>query len=287
MTAVPRARFLRVDPRPRIAVDCLGVGPVVVFLHGIGGNRHSWIDQLPVVGAEFTAIAWDARGYGDSDDYEGPLHFTDFADDLCRVLDYFAVDRAHVVGTSMGGRIALDFNARYGARVATLTLADTSAGSAKVASAEEVEKFLALRKKPLLEGKTPRDIAPQIAASLVGPGTGPQVMARLLESIGTLHTDSYVKTLDTVTRHTAFAPFADIHVPSLLIVGEHDRIATPDYMADMAARIAGAKFVMIPGASHIANMDRAAEFNAALLPFLRQHRALADSPATAIISEQA
>ena len=72
-------------------------------------------------------------------------------------------------------------------------------------------------------------------------------------------------------------------MPCLLIVGEYDRVATPDYMANMAKLIVGAKFVIIPGGSHIANIDRAAEFNAELLPFLRQHRALADSPASEIV----
>ena len=67
---------------PRIAVEHIGAGPVAIFLHGIGGNRTNWRDQLPAFSRSFHAVAWDARGYGDSDDYEGPLDFGDFAPDL-------------------------------------------------------------------------------------------------------------------------------------------------------------------------------------------------------------
>ena len=88
---------------PRIAVDHEGTGPLSIFLHGIGGNRTNWHDQLAVVGAHFHAVAWDARGYGASDDYDGALDFGDFAVDLARVIDHFGVARAHLVGLSMGG----------------------------------------------------------------------------------------------------------------------------------------------------------------------------------------
>ena len=72
--------------QPRIAVDHIGAGPLVVFLHGIGGNRSNWHDQLSEFGRHFHAVAWDARGYGDSDDYDGALDFGDFAIDLARVI---------------------------------------------------------------------------------------------------------------------------------------------------------------------------------------------------------
>jgi pimeloyl-ACP methyl ester carboxylesterase len=66
-------------------VDHVGAGPLVIFLHGIGGNRTNWHDQLAEFGAHFHAVAWDARGYGASDDYDGALDFGDFAVDMARV----------------------------------------------------------------------------------------------------------------------------------------------------------------------------------------------------------
>lgn len=278
-------RLERVEPAPRLALEVAGRGPLVLCLHGIGGNRSAWADQLGPLSAEFTVAAWDARGYGDSDDYDGDLEFADFSRDLLRVLAHFGAPSAHLVGQSMGGRIALDFYARHPDRVATLTLVDTSAGSARVASAAEVEKFLKIRKQPLLEGRTLRDIAPSVAETLVGPGTSIAVRERVIQSLAALHRGSYLKTLDTVTRYTAFPAFESIAVPTLVVVGEHDRIATPDYARDMAARIPGARFVEIEGASHVSNMDRPEHFNRVLLEFLRAHAQRA-SPASPTVRQR-
>ena len=78
-----------IGPSPRIAVDHAGEGPLVVLMHGIGGNRRNWRDQMPVLAQKYHVVAWDARGYGDSDDYEGPLDFADFNRDLLRVIAHF------------------------------------------------------------------------------------------------------------------------------------------------------------------------------------------------------
>src|SRR5690348_8176396 len=151
---------------PRIAVDEVGAGALVVFMHGIGGNRSNWRDQLPAFAAGYHAVAWDGRGYGDSDDYEGPLDFGDFASDLLRVIDHFGAPRAHLVGLSMGGVIALDFHSRYRSRVASLTLCDTMPGFSHF-SEEQRAEFIRLRQEPLLAGKEPRDIAPMVARTLI------------------------------------------------------------------------------------------------------------------------
>src|SRR5690606_38358393 len=59
-----------VGPAPRLALSVAGEGPLVLFLHGIGGHRHHWCSQIEALKRKYKAAAWDARGYGDSDDYE-------------------------------------------------------------------------------------------------------------------------------------------------------------------------------------------------------------------------
>ena len=130
---------IRIGPEPNIAVDYMGQGPLVVFLHGIGGNRTNWHVQLPIFAKHFTAATWDARGWGDSDDYDGPLRFGDVCDDLCRVLDHFGSTSAHLVGLSMGGMIVQEFAARYPNRVGAMVLVDTNNGSMSEA---EIESFV-------------------------------------------------------------------------------------------------------------------------------------------------
>ena len=158
----------RIGPHPHLAVDHQGSGDLLVLLHGIGGNKRNWHDNLPALAAHWHTVAWDARGYGESDDYEGPLAFTDYADDLIRVLDRFGATKAHILGLSMGGRIAMDFAERYPRRLLSLTLCDTHAGFANFTE-EQKREFLRLRKEPLIAGGEPKDIAEPVARSLSGP----------------------------------------------------------------------------------------------------------------------
>ena len=131
-----------------IAYDMAGSGPLVVFLHGIGGNRTNWYGQLEHFSNRFCAVTWDARGYGASNDSPQTLKFSDFADDLLRLLDHCKAERAHLVGLSMGGMIVQDFYGRHPERVATLALVDTSSGFGGVPEAARRD-FLARRLDPL------------------------------------------------------------------------------------------------------------------------------------------
>lgn len=263
--------------KPRIAYERRGTGPLVVFLHGIGGNRTNWYDQLSAFAQQYTAVAWDARGYGESDDYEGPLEFSAFSDDLERLLDHFKVRRAHLVGLSMGGRIAQHFYFARPARVATLTLADTHAGFAHLSPAQRTA-YLEARRAPLLAGKNPRDIAPGLAARLAGPAADERIRRRLIDSIAALRKDSYLKALEATVTQTHIGSLADIEAPVHVVVGEHDRLTTPELMGEMARQIPNARFTVIDGAGHLSNMENPHAFNAATLAFLADRRELADTP---------
>jgi 3-oxoadipate enol-lactonase len=253
---------LRIEPSPRLALDVAGEGPLLVFLHGIGGNRGNWCDQLPVFAEHFTAAAWDARGYGASDDYEGALHFGDFSADLLRVLDHFRAERAHLCGLSMGGRIAMDFHDRHPERVASLTLCDTQPGLAQM-SPEKRREFIRLRQEPLRAGKSPAEMAPGVAKTLV-----PGAYQRLIDSMAALHKDSYLKTIEGSFLYERVPALDKIRVPTHVVVGADDTLTPPDLARTMAARIAGARLTVIPDAGHLANLDQPERFNAVVLDFL-------------------
>lgn len=262
-------QLVLVPGEPRIALEVAGDGPLVLFLHGIGGNRTNWRAQLDAVAAAgFRAAAWDARGYGDSGDYAGPLAFGAFADDLLRVLDWFGAGRAHVVGLSMGGRIALDFWRRWPGRVASLALADTSAGAAP--DPAKVEAFLEARLRPLLEGATPADIAEALVAGLAGPNASEEARAGLVASHAALRAESYAKTLRAVTAFSDFPPFESVTAPALVIVGSEDRVAPVAHARTMAERMPDARLQVIEGAGHVSNLEAPGAFNAALVAFLRE-----------------
>jgi 3-oxoadipate enol-lactonase len=228
-----------------------------VFLHGIGGDRTHWAAQLEFFAKGFKAVAWDARGYGESDDYDGPLRFDDFTGDLARLLDFFAQPRAHVVGLSMGGRIARNFALAHPGRVRTLTLANTSPGFDAL-GAEEVARFVEER----------RNRSPRALQQLLGSRAAPEAAQVLAAGFARLRQASYLKTLEASVAQDRAAPLERIAAPTLVIAGDEDRVYPRALAERMAARIPGAELRVLEGCGHLSNLEQPAAFNAALLDFI-------------------
>ena len=186
----------KVGNNPSISIDYAGQGEMIIFLHGIGGNKKNWTENLIFFCKKYLSVAWDTRGYGESEDYRGDLNFEDILDDLVKVFKHFNKDKAHIVGLSMGGQIATLFYEKYPSYVKSLILCDTHFGLSNL-SPQEIEKFINLRKEPLINGKEPRDIAPIVASTLIGDVKNKSAYEQLVNSMELLHKESYLKTIET------------------------------------------------------------------------------------------
>lgn len=268
-----------VDGSPRIALDVVGEGPLLVFLHGIGGNKLNWHLQLPAFAGDFTAAAWDARGYGQSGDYDGELDFSDFSHDLARVLDYFGAEKTHLCGLSMGGRVAQDFYALYPERVATLVLCDTFAGDdstdTRSGRSQSIEEFVESRIRPFLDGADPAELAQKRGGRLMAPSASDDARRRAIEAASQLHVESYIKTVRASATFSRVDNLKNIDVPTLLVFGEVDPLTPPHVGAYMQERIEGSELVIIENAGHMTNLERPDAFNGAVRTFLNEHRDLA------------
>ena len=262
---------------PRLALDLAGQGPLLLMMHGIGGNRSNWRAQLPAFAPHFSCAAWDARGYGASDDYDGPLAFDDFVTDVLRVLDHFGVERAHLLGLSMGGRIAMRTALLHPTRVATLTLVDTHEGF-EAFSPEQRRAFVDSRRAPLLAGKEPADIADAVARSLVGPNARPEHLQQLVDSIAALHKESYIKSLQATVDQVVLGDISQITAPAHFIVGAEDRLTPVAMHHEMAAKMGGAPVSVLAEAGHLSNIEAAEAFNTAALQWLQARAAAGGMP---------
>lgn len=260
-----------VEGSPALACDVSGDGPPVVFLHGIGGGRGNWRRQTEAIADSFTSFAWDARGYGESDDYVGPLAFSHFGDDLERLLDHFDIERAHLVGLSMGARILMNFAPRRLDRVASLTLCDCFYGFENALSPEKQAEYIELRERPLREGKTFADLAPRLIESLVSPNADEAVRAELHRSILALRVDSYLKTLRASVTFDQADELATLTVPVQLIFGADDQMTPPRIGDEMADLLPDATLAVLDGAGHLSNLEDPQGFNAVLQSFLARH----------------
>ncbi len=257
--------------KPRISILSAGSGELIVFLHGLGSTKENWRPQLDHFSRTHHAVAWDARGYGESDDYEGELVFErDFVSDLLSVMDLLDAGRAHLVGLSMGGIIAQCFYFSHPERVRSLVLAD-SFPSFQVIGAVAVKGFLAARVDPLLEGATPADLASAAAKAMLAPGAPESAYELLLASLSNLRIESYVKAARALAAQEAIGKLEDIVVPTLVLTGELDLLAPVSLAREMSEKIPGSELAIIPEAGHISNLERPEEFNRVVSRFVQGH----------------
>ena len=265
-----------VEGTPRIAMNVMGEGPLLVLLHGIGGNRLNWQFQLPAFADDFTVVAWDARGYGLSDDYDSELHFNDFSHDLARLLDHFGAAKAHLCGLSMGGRVAQDFFALYPERVATLVLCDTFAGDdvsdTRSGRSQTIEEFVQSRIQPFLDGVDPAEVANQRGGRLMSPSASQETKQLAIDATAQLHVESYIKTVRASAAFSRVDNLVNIDVPTLLLFGDVDPLTPPSVGEYMQERIEGSQLVIIGNAGHMTNLEQPNAFNSAVLGFLQGHR---------------
>lgn len=256
---------------PRIALLHAGRGDLVLFLHGIGGNKENWLPQLETFSAHFQVAAWDMRGYGESDEYAGPLQFEDLNDDILRVLTHLKVDRVHLVGLSMGGRIAFEFVHSYPEYVRSLTVCSATHHAGQMSRQRRAD-FLKSRLQPLREeGKAPSDIAADVVGSLLGPNATIEVRNRLIDSMRMLRVDSYVKALEAVCLQDREVILENIPVPTLVLAASEDRLIPPSVLRPIAQRIPDSRYHEITDCGHLSNLERPEAFEAVVLPFLKQY----------------
>src|SRR5438132_12290464 len=126
----------------RIYYEETGKGTPILFIHEFGGDHRSWDDQMRHFGRGWRAITWGARGYPPSDcPQDEKLYGQDYFNrDAIAVLDAARVDKAHVVGLSMGGYTALMLAAKFPERVLSCTAAGAGSGALKATRAKFLEE---------------------------------------------------------------------------------------------------------------------------------------------------
>jgi pimeloyl-ACP methyl ester carboxylesterase len=241
--------------------------PPLVCLHGISSNSGVWRAQLAHFGADYRVIAWDARGYGRSDDPNAEFTMSQFADDLASLLDILHIPQAVIIGLSMGGVIAQEFYRRYADRVRALILADTNTGGG-ARPAEERHARLRARLKAMDE-LSPAEYARQRAPALLSTHAPPELVEEAIKMVAQIHPVGFryaAIALDGAdTRDVA----SNVRVPTLGLWGQHDNITPRAEIEGIMSQIPGAELHVIPGAGHLSNFEQPAKFNLPVRNFLR------------------
>ena len=243
-----------------------GSGDALVFLHGVGGDTESWKFQLDAFSDSYRAIAWDMPGYGRSAPID-PVTFPALAAALIQLFDHLEIDKAHVVGHSIGGMVLLEAAALYPDRFLSLVLSSTSPAFGNPAG-DFQKKFVADRLRPLDEGQSMAHMARDVIPHLVTADANPEGVAAAITSMAGTDPDVYRATIKCLVTFERRASLPDISVPTLALAAELDGNSPAPMMEKMASKIPGCRYVCLPGVGHLANQEYPEQYNAAIRDFL-------------------
>ncbi|HEY7857603.1 MAG TPA: alpha/beta fold hydrolase [Candidatus Nanopelagicales bacterium] len=245
---------------PPVAWCESGTGPLALFLHGLGGDRHSWDPQLAELADIRRCIAWDMPGYGASPGLPDSLDA--LADAAAALIVGVGAEEADVVGLSLGGMVAQHLALRHPRLVRTLTLLDTSPAFGLDGTTKE--QWLATRVGPLSEAATPPDVARAIVADMVGPDCPDDVRAAVVRSMQAVPPASLQAACAALVEHDVRESLHQIDLSVLVMVGALDPETPVSYARAIADRIPGARLLVVEGAGHLLNLENPGRVNAEL-----------------------
>jgi pimeloyl-ACP methyl ester carboxylesterase len=259
----------------RLVGDDIGQGDPVLFVHAFPLNRRMWAPQVEALADRWRCLTVDLRGFGESDAPAGPYPLDLLASDLAGVLDAHGLARVTLVGLSMGGYIAFAFWRRYAARLRALVLADTRAtpdtDAARAARLELASRAEAEGLAPVADAQLPR---------LLSAGASPELRQWTRDMIDEATPQGVAGALrGMAARPDSSDLLAGITCPTLVLAGAADVVTPAEEMRAMAARLPDATFTELPGVGHLANLEAAEAFNAALRSFLGGLPAIDNQPA--------
>ena len=240
----------------KIHYEVAGDGPALILTHGYSSTGEMWAGQVAPLSQHFKVITWDMRGHGRSDYPDDQAAYSEAATvaDMAALLDAVGARDAIVGGLSLGGYMSLAFHATHPERTRALLIIDTGPGY-KNDQARDGWNANAVARAERFEADGFGDLSRASAEVRLARHRDASGLARAARGMLTQKNARVIESLPAIA------------VPAVVIVGAKDApfLAASDYMA---AKIPGAKKVVIPDAGHSANIDQPAAFNAALLDFL-------------------
>lgn len=249
----------------RLYYETAGKGPAVVLVHGGLVDSRLWDDQMKAFSKSYHVVRYDLRGFGRSASGTEPFSHIE---DLRALLDFLKIQRATVVGLSLGGIIAADFTLEHSDRVERLVLVgaglrgdkqppDKDAMKAYEAASQGAEAFANAVMKTDLYAAVPNDGTAHARLRLM-----------LLDNFKALSTlrPGFLKYPERKTIER----LGDIRVPTLVVIGSKDAQSLKNIAETLTTKIPGARKVVIPGASHHPPVEKSKQFNKVVLKFLAE-----------------
>lgn len=260
----------------RLYYEVAGEGHPLVLIHGGLVDHHLWDEQFPVFAQHFKVVRYDMRGFGQSGLVKTGDAPYSMRGDLHALLQHLGIEKTYVMGLSMGGGMAIDFTLEYPEMVDALI--PVAAGMSGFESEEDFKAEEQLEVEinaALTSGDKARAVELLLRMWTDGPDRAPeQTDSTVREKVRGMTTRNFNRADDSDApnplqlEQPAAGRLSDIHVPTLIIIGDQD-VRSILVIADALEKgIPNAKKVIIPNTAHHLNMEKPEEFNRIVLDFL-------------------
>ena len=227
----------------------------IVLLEGLGGDIPGWGDHLDGLARELRVIAYDFRGNGRSDKPDEAMTMQTFVEDTVGLLDHLAVPSAHGYGQSFGGMVALELAVAFTDRVRSLVLAAAHPGGSRAirrgSTVPKDRPWLALYSPEFV-----RDHPDRLEEHRRVAGRNPQP------------SHAARRQWEALQGFDAYDRLSEIRVPTIVLHGTDDLTVDPENARLIAARIPGARLVLLEGAGHVYHWERPEEADRLVLDFV-------------------
>jgi pimeloyl-ACP methyl ester carboxylesterase len=245
----------------RLFYEARGEGPAVVLIHGGLVDSRLWDEQVGPLSKRFRVVRYDLRGFGRSAAAPEPFSHLE---DLRALLDFLKVERASLVGLSLGGIVAADFALEHPERVERLVLVGPGLRGDRQPPSKDLAAVVEAMGRGA-EAFADVSMSRELYAA-VRPGTAAHALLRrmLLDNFKGVSTFRLARYPEPPTAER----LGQVRAPTLVVIGSRDAPTLLNIADTLAAQIPGARTVVIEGSSHHPPVEKPKELNRALLDFL-------------------
>jgi 3-oxoadipate enol-lactonase len=250
-----------------LACDDIGAGPCVVLIHGHPFDRSLWRPQMEVLSSQFQVVAPDLRGFGASPVTPHLVPLRVYAEDVEELLERFGIERAAVVGLSMGGVVAMDLVTTHPDRWWALGLVATTAEPVTT-----LERSVRRERADVIERDGIQPLVEYMHNGLYGPRATPAMRRHVDAMMARASAVGAAAALRGRAERPDYRPrLAELDIPTLVCTGSEDPWSDERVTSEIIDHLRDPELFIIEGAGHLPNLEAEKIFTDRLLAFLARH----------------
>jgi 3-oxoadipate enol-lactonase len=246
-------------------VDGPDKAPWLIFSNSLATNLAMWDEQARELSGKLRVLRYDQRGHGATDAPAGRYPFDTLLADAIGLMDALGIEKASFAGLSMGGATALGLAERHADRLDRVIVCDSPCQSTAASTQQWEERIVVAQKQgmdALVEPTVGRWFPPEVLAAK------PPHVDKVRQMIRSTPVNGFIGCAAALADHNYAAAVGTVTRPALFIAGEKDGV-TPAAMRKLSAALPGSRYVELPGAGHISNMDQPKAFTEVVRDFLK------------------